>query len=328
MVTKSVNSNDASKDVIDKIQNDVSDRVKSEKFERCFIVAGMTTETKLFFTKDYMKRLIIDTISEQSRKAENGELQEIKSNNVEELIETKADSKPSQSSASLEVDVKDDNKAFYVDILDLSVMELMQQRKIPEMVDKIITEYDIKDILPSDETLKLVTVMLVEIGDLYSLISLEKILPDASEAKSDIQEKIVNFKLQSYNKGWESGHQVESWVKLVELYRSIWDDRNQGKIRIKTGERLLARCRQFAKLFIEEAIINPDGQVVRPIHLGCNKVATDFGDLGLVLLYWEALFFGGQWEHEQSSEWVLDSIPSIVDHLDIDSILRRCDRYR
>jgi len=334
LAAKSVTSNEVSKDVIDKIEKDVSERVKSEKFERCFIVTGMTTETKMFFTKDYMKRLIVDNISEQSRSSETRNLQEIRSDNVEKPVketETIQDPAP-EPSQSLEVNIgidsKEENKSLLLDILDLTVMELMQQRKIPEMVDKILTEHEHKGILPSDETMKIVINMLGEIGDMYSLISLEKIIPDNNDIKSDIQEKMVNVKLQSYNKSWESGQQVESWVKLIELYRNIWDDRNQGRIRIKTAERLLARCRQFAKLFIEEAIIHPEATLVRPIQLGCNKVATDFGDLGLAILYWEALFFGGQFEHEQTSELYLDTIPSIVDHLDIDSVLKRCARYR
>ena len=58
------------------------------------------------------------------------------------------------------------------------------------------------------------------------------------------------------------------------------------------------------------------------------QVASDTGDISLLLLLWEALFFGGQYEQEQYADMVLDSVPVIADHLDIDRVLARCKRYR
>lgn len=57
-------------------------------------------------------------------------------------------------------------------------------------------------------------------------------------------------------------------------------------------------------------------------------MATDYGDISLLILFWEALFFGGQFEQEQYADMVLDSVPSILDNIDIDRVLLRCGRYR
>ena len=112
------------------------------------------------------------------------------------------------------------------------------------------------------------------------------------------------------------------------IHRNIWNDLKKDEIKPAAGEKLLGRCRQFVKLFVEEAIMEPQSGLVKPIQLGCSKVASDTGDISLVILLWEALFFGGQFEQEQYADMVLDSLPVILDHLDIDRLLGRCKRYR
>ena len=77
-----------------------------------------------------------------------------------------------------------------------------------------------------------------------------------------------------------------------------------------------------------EAVLERIPVLVKPMQLGCTKVASDTGDISLLILLWEALFFGGQYEQEQYADMVLDSVPVIVDHLDIDRVLGRCKRYR
>ena len=57
-------SSDTSNMMAQRLAPQLSDRVKSEKLERCFIVKNMTPETKQFFIKDYFKRLILDTMNE------------------------------------------------------------------------------------------------------------------------------------------------------------------------------------------------------------------------------------------------------------------------
>ena len=61
MAAKSGTS-DTSKMMEQSLTPRLSDRVRSEKLERCFIVEGMTQETKQFFIKDYFKRLVIDSM--------------------------------------------------------------------------------------------------------------------------------------------------------------------------------------------------------------------------------------------------------------------------
>ena len=112
-------------------------------------------------------------------------------------------------------------------MLDLSVMELVQEKKIPEMVDMILTEQSSSGLVPGDQTLRIVVSVLQDSVDLYSLMSLLNILPAESELRDHVYSAVVSIKLDKFNKTWEAGDKVESWVRLIELYRSIWNERSQ-----------------------------------------------------------------------------------------------------
>ena len=56
-------SSDTSKRMEQRLAPQLSDRVRSVKVERCFIIKKMTQETKQFFIKDYFKRLILDSMN-------------------------------------------------------------------------------------------------------------------------------------------------------------------------------------------------------------------------------------------------------------------------
>ena len=55
-------------------------------------------------------------------------------------------------------------------------------------------------------------------------------------------------------------------------------------------------------------------------------MATDFADYSLLLIYWEALFFSVEMEHNQLSDLILDNVPALLDQINIDSVLQRCER--
>ena len=255
-------SGDMSKSVTQRLSQHVSDQVKNKKFERIFIVPEMTHETKLFFTKELIKQLLF---------VHNNAIDQLQSDNCEPVLnEQEASNDNVQVEASADL-------SMLIEMLDIATLEFLDQRKIPEAVDLIITEFSKNKILPTSETFHLVIKVLGEIGDIYSLVSIEKMLPSENNGKEWVQETIVNSKLRSLNQNWEAGSKVESWVKLIELYRGIWDDRKNSRIPKKTGEKFLLNCRKTAKLFMEEAIIFPEADLVKPIQLGCNKVKFIWG---------------------------------------------------
>ena len=47
------------------------------------------------------------------------------------------------------------------------------------------------------------------------------------------------------------------------------------------------------KRFTEE-VLEPKNKLVKPMQLSCNKVASDNGNISLLILLWEALFFRGK----------------------------------
>ena len=130
------------------------------------------------------------------------------------------------------------------------------------------------------------------------------------------------------NSSWESRKKLVSWIKLVEMYRQTWADRTRGSIQLQTGRAVLDKCHSYAKLFVEESVLTCNNELMPAIQTGAMKVLTDHGDLSLLLLYWEALFFGPEFQQQQVSETLLDSIPQLVDHIHIDKVLARCKRYR
>ena len=153
-------------------------------------------------------------------------------------------------------------------------------------------------------------------------------LPSNSAEQEDIYLAVGKIKLRSVNSSWESGKKLVSWIKLVELYRQTWADRAKGSIQLQTGRTVLDKCHSYAKLFVEESVLTSNNELLPAIQTGAMKVLTDHGDLSLLLVYWEALFFGPEFQQQQVAQTLMDSVPQLVDHIHIDKVLERCRRYR
>merc|ERR1719317_1193703 len=131
--------------------------------------------------------------------------------------------------------------------------------------------------------------VLAEMEDLFNLGALEKVFSHQLYLgfAELVKEAIIRVKLKHCHGLWEGEDQLKAWVILIELYRNIWKDIREVKISPASGEKLLARCRQFVKLFVEEAVLEPQGGLVKPMQLGSTKVASDTGDISLLILLWE-----------------------------------------
>ena len=303
--------------VREKMEARIVPRLRSAKFERCFLVAGMTRETKLFFIKDYLQRLLLDSWESPSQPTETAT--QIETQNTPE---TKTE--PEQNNEEIPA-IKID-AALAVDMLDISVLEFASEKKTAEMTDAILLEHSKSGLLPSSQALVTVIKTLQDSGDLYSLTSLHRLVPPEREERGRIYEAIASIKLKELNSQWEKD-KVRAWVGLVQLYRKIWTDQREGEIPVETRQSSLMKCCNYARLFIEEAMLSTaNDQLMKPVQLGCSKVATDFADLSLLLIYWEALFFSGEMEHHQLSDLILDNVPALLDQINIESVLERCQR--
>jgi len=309
------------KDLAEKLEIGVSARLRGDKFERCFIVEGMTQETKQFFVKDYVRRLLLD-----SGIVPIGTMYKEQERVKEDVSETKLVEDTTTTTTSEQVS-EDLPPGISQQLIDITVMELAASSKVPEMMDIIITEQK-KGTIPSPSTIKAVVELLCDIGDLYNLDQLARVIPSNSAEQEDIYLAVGKTKLRSVNSSWESGKKLVSWIKLVEMYRQTWADRTRGSIQLQTGRTVLDKCLSYAKLFVEESVLTSNNELLPAIQSGAVKVLTDHGDLSLLLLYWEALFFGPEFQQQQVSETLLDSIPQLVDHIHIDKVLERCKRYR
>ena len=311
---------EAARLVRDKLDQTIVPRLRSEKFERCFLVSGMTLETKLFFTRDYLQRLLLDSDHSYSPPTDIPQQETNQTEFASKQEDTQDDRKIE------ETPFKGTNTGLAVDLMDIRVMELASEKKNAEMVDLITVEHSKSGLLPSGSALETVLKTLKDCEDLYSLTSLHRLIPSERTEREGCYEAIAGIKLRQLGTKWEED-KIRAWVGLVQLYRKIWTDQNNGDIKLETGKSVLGKCQKYGKLFMEEATLLPDGsQLMKPMQLGCTKVATDFSDLSLLTIYWEALFFSGDIEHHQLSDLILDNVPVLVDKMDINSILDRCHR--
>ena len=305
--------------VREKLEARIVPRVRGAKFERCFLVAGMTRETKQFFITDYLQRLLLDSSDSYSQPTESpAQLESQKTPEINTETEPHEEAIPP---------IKIDG-ALAVDMLDISVLELASEKKNAEMIDAIIVEHSRSGLLPSCQALETVIKTLQDSGDLYSLTSLRRLVPQQRSERERIYEAIASLKLRELNSRWEED-KVRAWVGLVQLYRKIWSDQTEGEIQVETRQSALRKCCSYAKLFVEEATATQspaNDLLMKPMQLGCSKVATDFADLSLLLIYWEALFFSVEMEHHQLSDLILDNVPVLLDQINIDSVLQRCER--
>ena len=308
--------------VREKLQQKISPRLRSEKFERCFLVDGMTQETKLFFSKDYLQRLLFDT---KSTYPLPGVIPPTSAPSQQEIPH--AGNTLKQEGGRKTEESPDMSDSLAIDMLDICVLELATERKSAEIVDAITVQHAKSGVLPSSAALETVIKTLEDSEDLYSLASLHRLIPAERIEKGDCYEAIARIKLRQLAIQWQED-KIRAWVGLVQLYRKIWTDQTSGDIHLHTAHSLLNKCQKYGKLFIEEATLSPNcSDLMKPLQLGCTKVATDFADLSLLAIYWEALFFSADIEHHRLSDLILDNVPVLVDKIDINMILERCQRY-
>merc|ERR1719350_2726611 len=241
-------SSETSKMMEQRLAPQLSDRVRSEKVERCFIVENMTQETKQFFIKDYFKRLIIDSIDTAVNRVDSSITEEEK--NAKDTNKLSEQTLIKAGTPSLEQSDRDhfsggrnqgvhdsmpppqQSDELVSDILDLKVMELLQERRIPEMVDTIIQEHQRSGLLPAEDTVTMAVSVLAEMEDLFNLGALEKVFSHHPESGSAelVKEAIIRIKLKHCHGLWEGDDQLKAWVILIELYRNIWKDIREVKI--------------------------------------------------------------------------------------------------
>jgi len=88
------------------------------------------------------------------------------------------------------------------DILDLKVMELLQERRIPEMVDTIIQEHQRSGLLPAEDSVSMAVSVLAEMEDLFSLGALDKVFSGHPGSAELVREAITRVKLRHCHGLW------------------------------------------------------------------------------------------------------------------------------
>ena len=57
-------------------------------------------------------------------------------------------------------------------------------------------------------------------------------------------------------------------------------------------------------------------------------MAKEFGDLALLVLLWEALFFSPVPEQREYASQMVEVYPALLDSADLEAVLTRCSQYR
>jgi len=308
-------------------------RLKGEKFERCFLVKGMTDETKSFFVTDFIRRLAFDSTSSQSDSLPTS---------IPALVTATAETPVVKSSSQLSGSPPTEHGSISEQLLetgniseqllDITILELVSTKKVMEVVDLVLSE-NRKGQLPSMTALEALSQLLIDEGDLTHLDSLHRSLPPSCQQRELTYMGLGRVRLNTIYRGWEKGKKLISWVRLVELYRSTCVDQSSGEIPLQTGEKVLSSAARHIKLCIEETILTESEDVqgqdlMKAIKVGVSRIMTEHGDPKPLLALWEALFFAPAWDRQQEADSLLLEIPALVPALKIDLVLARAARYK
>lgn len=317
--------------------------MRSGKLERCFLVKGMTDETKQFFISDFIQRVALES-SEKStpKKAEISDVQEIldeesvKGRDTSRNDNGSNDKPENSSSAQNSEEPSSDQSVVSPDVaqqlLDISLLEFVSKNMLKEAVDLLLSEAR-NQVLPSMASLKALVSLLEESEDLTHLDSLYRCIPIQCPQRDIIYVSMGTLRLKPIAKNLQAGRKLLSWVKLIEFYRKTWADKNNGVVSDKHSDALLNICLKHLKLVIEEVMISDQElketqDMIKAIKVGVGRIVTEYGDGSPIGLLWESMFFSSSWDHQEEASKVIEQMPSLLGALDIDKLLARAVRYK
>ena len=180
-------TSEASRRITARLEGRISEQVRNEKFERCFLVAGMSRRNRQRITQGYIRRLLSispvtsNSTSSEAREAsvkETGtpttltELErqrkvliskyQYRSSSLsttdpdkhETVEDTQSNETPEERSPATSVPEPEMTPRLRTDLLELRVMELIQEQRLAEMVAAVLAEHAVSGLLPGAETLR------------------------------------------------------------------------------------------------------------------------------------------------------------------------------
>ena len=199
--------------------------------------------------------------------------------------------------------------AIQQDLLDIKVLEGVVRKDVEGLLDLYLVSAR-ADVYPGHEATQALLQLFINNNDLESLNLLFRGSAENSEHRQLFYTESVSIQFQNIFKQWEIGKRLESWIQLVELYRSILSDRTEARISMSASEELVIKCRKIAKLFIEENI-DTENSFLDAIRSGGLRVASEHRDIYILLALWEGLFFSNKFESQEKADKMFEEIPQL-----------------
>ena len=180
-------TSEASRRITARLEGRLGEQVRNEKFERCFLVAGMSRRNRQRITQGYIRRLLsISPVTSNSTSSEAREatLKETETPTTltelerqrkvliskyqyrssspsttdpdthETVEDTQSSETPEERSPATSVPEPEMTPRLRTDLLELRVMELIQEQRLAEMVAAVLAEHAVSGLLPGAETLR------------------------------------------------------------------------------------------------------------------------------------------------------------------------------
>ena len=180
-------TSEVSRRITARLEGRLSEQVRDEKFERCFLVAGMSRRNRQRITQGYIRRLLsISPVTSNSTSsgAQEASVKETETPTTltelerqrkvliskyqyrssspsttdpdkhETVEETQSNETPEERSPATSVPEPEMTPRLRTDLLELRVMELIQEQRLAEMVAAVLAEHAVSGLLPGAETLR------------------------------------------------------------------------------------------------------------------------------------------------------------------------------
>jgi len=330
---------------------------RNEKFERCLTLETMTIETKTFFTINFIDTCINEYKEAEQVKLATQQQQELEQQQKQQQVteqhqkqqqETEQHQKhqqvtekhqkqrqvleqhlrqPETTQESLDlVDVDTLSPELQQEVRDVKILEAICEEDVEAAIEIFLINSKV-GLFPKGEATQALVQLLVANNDTQSLSLLFRGSPEDSQHRDLFYKEITNMQFRDILNLWEEkDKQLDAWINIIELYRTILADRFEGRISRVGSEGLVGKCRQISKLFVESNI-GSENSFEDAIRSGGLRLASEYRDVFVLLSFWEALFFSNKFESQQKAEKIMDDFPQLVGLVDIDSVIARASRF-
>jgi len=324
--------------ILEQLEPRLPAKLRSDKFERIFSVKSMTEETKHFFAKEHVKRLLTEKVvvanaepvQNSFDKEDNSEAPDKAKNPVTEpSTEDQSQCLNEENQSARVANVQQDDprsEAINVQLLEIGILELVAAGKVPEVVE-IIQDSAAFGRLPTSDAIQATVGLLESLSDIKSLGLLYRSLPPSLQ-RSLVFETRSKLQLNKVSTLWDSGKRLEAWVRLVELYKASSEAAVQEEIDQQAGSTVLASCLLYCRAYIESSVLSMDDpQILKAMRSGAEAVAGAQRDPSLLVILWEAFFFAPTFQEQQEANQLQSELPWLLNCVQVEQVISRCRKY-